>query len=65
MNGTFEVDATSMGESRLGGNLYVWILDGDGELLQYVTFHTSCSQPLGVGDQFGSFLIEGFVPEVK
>ena len=31
--------------------------DMNGNLLQFVEFHTSCSQPLNVGDQFGSILL--------
>ena len=30
------------------------IYDASGNLLQAVEFHTSCSQPLVKGDQFGS-----------
>lgn len=33
-----------------------------GELLQLVSFHTSCSQPLNVGDQFGGVAVWGFTP---
>lgn len=32
------------------------------ELLQRITFHTSCSQPLAVGDQFGGIAVWGFTP---
>lgn len=35
---------------------------GDNSLLQRVTFHTSCSQPLDVGDQFGGIAVWGFTP---
>jgi len=28
-----------------------------------VKFHTSCSQPLNQGDQFGSLVLEDFIPE--
>jgi hypothetical protein len=34
-----------------------------GTLLQSVGFHTSCSQPLAVGNQFGSVLITTYTPE--
>ncbi len=32
----------------------MFIFDLAGNLLQAVKFHTSCSQPLNVGDQFGA-----------
>lgn len=39
------------------------ILDSsDGMMLQRVTFHTSCSQPLNVADQFGGIAVWGFTP---
>jgi hypothetical protein len=41
----------------------VHILDEQGQTLQTVKFHTSCSQPLNVGDQFGSLLLDDFVAE--
>jgi hypothetical protein len=33
-----------------------------GVTLQSLRFHTSCSQPLLVGDQFGSVIVTGFFP---
>jgi hypothetical protein len=29
------------------------IQDQEGNLLQHIEFHTSCSQPLDLGDQYG------------
>jgi hypothetical protein len=57
---TFDIDARSVvGETRLKSNTYVNILNSpDGEILQSIGFHTSCSQPLNVGDQFGSLVLE-------
>lgn len=40
----------------------VQIFDLAGNLLQQSDFHTSCSQPLEVGDQFGAVIITGFTP---
>lgn len=40
----------------------VQIFDLMGNLLQESQFHTSCSQPLEVGDQFGAVIITGFTP---
>jgi hypothetical protein len=63
IDSTFDIDARNAGASRLRGNTYVFIFDLDGNLLQYVKFHTSCSQPLNEGNQFGSLVLEGFIPE--
>jgi hypothetical protein len=35
----------------------------DGQTLQSLNFHTSCSQPLNVGDQFGSVVLTDFTPK--
>jgi len=37
--------------------------DGNEQELQFVKMHTSCSQPLIVGDEFGSLILKGFIPE--
>jgi hypothetical protein len=58
---TFDIDARSAGATRLGGNTYVHLFDLQGNPLQSVKFHTSCSQPLELGDQFGSLVLEGLV----
>lgn len=65
LNETFFIDATTEGESRLKAETVVYIFDNsiDNNLLQSVRFHTSCSQPLNVGDQFGSLVLEVFVAE--
>ncbi len=44
------------------GSTWVHILDASDVVLQSVKFHTSCSQPLCRGDQFGSVVPTGFVP---
>ena len=51
------------GKTRLAANTYVFIYDMEGNLLQTVKFHTSCSQPLFIGDQFGSLNMVGFRSE--
>lgn len=65
LGGTFYIDATEEGQSRLKAETVVYIFDNsiDNNLLQSVRFHTSCSQPLNVGDQFGSLVLVGFVAE--
>ena len=37
----------------------------NGDVLQSVSFHTSCSQPLKFGDQFGANMLIGFEPEQR
>jgi len=60
---TFWIDATNGGENKLKAKTFVHIYDGGGNLLQFIEFHTSCSQPLDAGDQFGSILMIDFMPE--
>jgi len=58
-NDTFYIDAANAGEDQLKSNTWVHIYGSrGGRLLQKVNFHTSCSQPLAVGDQFGSLVLE-------
>ena len=67
LNGNYVIDATAAGETKLPPNTYVHIfkqVGGSLVLLQTVNFHTSCSQPLNDGDQWGanklmSILFEG------
>jgi len=61
-NDTFWIDARVLDEARLAGNTYIWIYDDEGTLLlQTVIFHTSGSEPLNYGDQYGSLKLVGFV----
>jgi len=61
---TFDIDAHNAGADRLNANTYVSIFDLQGGLLQTIKFHTSCSQPLNIGDQFGSLvLVDGILTE--
>ena len=62
---TFVIDAALAGENRLESNTWVHVFDLAGNLLQSVEFHTSCSQPLALGDQFGSLLLEGFTADTS
>jgi hypothetical protein len=50
LNDTFDVTAAYAGQSKLDTDVTVEI-----EGIEEVQFHTSCSQPLNVGDEFGSF----------
>ena len=49
---------------ELESNTYVYVFENDdgspGKLLQSVKFHTSCSQPLLLGDIFGAIQLVGF-----
>jgi hypothetical protein len=64
LDGSFLVDATAAGDTRLGSNSWAYIYDATGTtLLQTVQFHTSCSQPINLGDQYGSLKLVGFVGE--
>ncbi|MBL7215076.1 MAG: hypothetical protein ISS71_05305 [Phycisphaerae bacterium] len=44
-------------EGRLSPHTRIQVFNAGGELIHEVLFHTSCSQPLNVGDQFGAFRI--------
>jgi len=54
LNDLIEVDARSAGRKTLTAQTWVRIYNADDKLLEDILFHTSCSQPLNVGDQFGS-----------
>ena len=60
---TFSIDATNVGKGKLRANTYVYIFDLDGRLLQTIQFHTSCSQPLVLGNEFGGIQLVGFIGE--
>lgn len=57
----FDASALNAGEDDFKNETYVYTFDLNGTLLQAVEFHTSCSQPLNVGDQFGASRIIGCV----
>jgi hypothetical protein len=67
LGATFDIDARRARDDfkpdDLESNTWVHIFALNGRLLQSVGFHTSCSQPLVAGDQFGSLVLEGFVPK--
>lgn len=65
LNETFEIDAMNEGESKLKAETVVYIFADNNldVLLQSIRFHTSCSQPLSIGDQFGSLVLEEFLAE--
>ncbi|MBI3118879.1 MAG: hypothetical protein HYZ00_09350, partial [Candidatus Hydrogenedentes bacterium] len=63
LGGTFVIDAAAAGTTRLRTNTSVFVFDLSGNLLQSVKFHTSCSQPLILGDQYGALQLVGFTAE--
>ena len=48
--------------NRLSANTKIEIRQGS-TVLQKLEVHTSCSKELNIGDQFGSLLLEEFIPE--
>ncbi len=63
LDGLFVIDAGAEDESRLSSETWIHVMSLDGDLLQQVRFHTSCSQPLNQDDQFGGLLMVDFTPE--
>ena len=62
LNDTFLIDAESDGATKLGSKTFVKIRSQDQlTLLQDIEFHTSCSQPLRIGDVFGGSKLESFI----
>ena len=60
---TFYIDATLAGMDRLKANTVVHFFDTNGTWIRSVKFHTSCSQPLILGDKYGGVQLVGFVGE--
>jgi hypothetical protein len=60
LDSTFDISAGT--KPDLGAELFVRIFDAQGgNLLQLLRFHTSCSQPLEIGNHFGSLMIAAYV----
>lgn len=62
---TFEIRSTDSKKPRLPSNVVLHVLTPAGNMLQVVTLHASCSQPLALGDQFGSVVIDDFTTETE
>lgn len=60
---TFGIDASLGGWARLKAHTVVHFFDLDGNWMRAVKFHTSCSQPLILGDKYGGVQLVGFVGE--
>ncbi|MDF1867531.1 MAG: SdrD B-like domain-containing protein [Saprospiraceae bacterium] len=62
LDGTFTLDANNAGEDKFGSKTFVHIYNSQGgSSIQEIEFHTSCSQPLFLGDQYGSLTLEGII----
>ncbi|RKY07458.1 MAG: hypothetical protein DRP56_05660 [Planctomycetota bacterium] len=48
-------------KNRLSPHTKIKVFNAENELIHEVLFHTSCSQPLNVGDQFGAFRIQSML----
>ena len=58
---SFEVTGEATGKKWIPPKLIIEITDpATGEMVQSVEFHTSCSQPLNVGDQYGGIAVFDF-----
>lgn len=55
----FAMSAANAGQTKMGTDSFAYVYVG-GQLVQSIKFHTSCSQPLLRGDQYGSLRLEGF-----
>lgn len=56
----FEITALHGGRPSLGGRTVLHVFDASGSaLLQQVEFDTSCSEPISLGDRFGSLRLDG------
>ena len=56
------VTLNAFDKSRLHSASKIEISQG-GQVIQEIELHTSCSQTLNIGDQFGSLLLKEFIPE--
>ena len=64
LNDAIAIDAANGGDTKLESNTRVRLFDPlSGSLLQSVELHTSCSQPLNPGDQFGALKALGVTPQ--
>ncbi len=62
LDDSFDINSANQGRNRLKRNTWIHVLDLDNNILQSLKIHTSCSQPLNEGDQFGSIVLEDFTP---
>ncbi|NNE44559.1 MAG: hypothetical protein HKN12_10140 [Gemmatimonadetes bacterium] len=60
---TFEMNYAGSGKSKIPGTSRIFITDLSGNILQTLKLHTSCSEPLLEGDQFGGVMLVGCVED--
>ena len=70
LGGLVDIDAFNAILDTIRGETKVMIYNANDVLIEEVVFHTSCSQPLNIGDRFGSLevfsmynTVEGYVAE--
>jgi hypothetical protein len=61
MGDTVVATAATAGRSRFGKNVDIQVLSSSGNLVQDIELHTSCSEPLNLGDRFGAVQVAGLV----
>lgn len=59
LGGSVAAAASNAGKTKLGAQTLVRTFNTAGALVEEDAIHTSCSQPLAVGDHFGSFEVVG------
>ncbi len=66
LNGYFIMDSRNGGQSRFRANAFIHVYDAlNGLEIQTIEFHTSCSQPLVLNDQWGAFKLIGVTSRKK
>jgi hypothetical protein len=63
LDATFDIRAAVGGATALGADTYVLVYNQQGILLQTIKFRTTTSDPLRIGDRFGSIEIVGISKE--
>lgn len=63
LGATLAARSGNANETRLENTTWAHVFDASGALLQTISFHTSCSQPIQRGDRYGSLLLEGYRAE--
>jgi hypothetical protein len=64
-DGTLSINATLGGDSKLASETWVHLYSNASftTVFQSIRFHTSCSQPLALEDEFGSLRLIEYFPE--
>lgn len=64
-NGEYTASTFNANTSKFGSTSYIYVFANESAntLLQQVEFHTSCSKPLNLGDQYASSTLVGYKSE--